>query len=402
MDPSQACKDFSRQLATLIADSEEALMARVLHYAKARAYARYTSTLQEAWRLSISGLSATLVDTLARGGEDLELGPDIDFAQDPAAAFGIREARRHRERGVDLGMFLGLMKYYRQSYIDTIRASGLPPDAKAWGAHRVHRFFDRMEIGFCIAWAGESASTGLQDLQIANRRMANEKNKYLAFFESMPQPAFLVNRAGAVENMNQAAARLFGEAPGPGAHYYGKMSESGRKSAACGEMVSVAQLFPWIKADFDAFMAGSEQCRQETREVLSASGPRHVYLRFSKMLDVSGRFTGAVIIAEDVTERKAAEEERLKREKLEGTLELAGAVCHELNQPIMAVSGYSELTMMSLDPDHDLYGKIKKINAQVLRMGEITRKLMKITRYRSKRYAEGERILDIEGSSCET
>ena len=36
------------------------------------------------------------------------------------AAFGILEARRHRSRGVTLIMFLGLMKYYRQSYIDLI------------------------------------------------------------------------------------------------------------------------------------------------------------------------------------------------------------------------------------------------------------------------------------------
>lgn len=519
---------FGELLTRLIADSEEALMARILHYAKARDYARYTSTLQEAWRLSISGLSASLVNALDRTDEELELGPGIDFTQDPVAAFGIRAAHRHRERGVDLGMFLGLMKYYRQAYDDTIRASDLPPDAKSWAEHRVCRFFDRMEIGFCVTWAGEGVSDGLQALQSANRRMTNEKNKYLTFFESMPQPAFLVDRTGAVENMNQAAARLFSEASGPGAHYYRKRLEFDDENAAPDEKVSVARLLPWLGNSFDNFMAGPEQNHQETREVPSTSGLRHVYLRFSKMLDVSGKFTGAVIIAEDftdralaevglrtsesalraifnssydalcifdfdgtvkkvndsmlkmfqidpekavgvrfreelsgeenpsadldsiwaravsgetqifewrakrfrdktlfdaeivlqkmalsdgevilasvrdITERKAAEDERLKREKLEGTLELAGAVCHELNQPIMAVSGYSELTMMSLDPNHDLYGKIKKINEQVLRMGEITRKLMKITRYRSKRYSKGEKIIDIEGSSHET
>ena len=393
--------NLARKLSRLIADGEDWLMGRILKYAKARGYAKYTSTLQEAWRLSISGLSDSLCNALCQADEAFELGPDMDFVQDSVAAFGIVEARRHKERGVDLGMFLALMKYYRQSYADLVATSDLPSEARDWGQHRIKRFFDRIEIGFCIAWADEGASEALQSLQAANRRMANEKNKYLTFFESMPQPAFLVDRNGAVANMNQAAARLFEAAPGPGAHYYRNTSESGHETSEENKKVHVVQLFPWLGTDFEQFMNGSHQTRQETRKVASKSGLRHFYLRFSKMLDVSGKFIGAVIIAEDITEQKAAEHERLRREKLEGTLEVAGAVCHELNQPIMAVSGYSELALMSVDPDHELYDKVKKINEQVQRMGEITRKLMKITRYRSKRYADGERILDIEKSSKE-
>ena len=40
-----------------------------------------------------------------------------------------------------------------------------------------------------------------------------------------------------------------------------------------------------------------------------------------------------------ITENKRAEEERLTRKKLEGVLEMAGAACHELNQPLMSASG---------------------------------------------------------------
>ena len=105
----------------LIAGHEEWLMARILGYAQAQGYAQYTSTLQEAWRLSISGLSKALLAAIGENHTDLELNPDDKFVGDPMAEFGVLEARLHRERGVNLGMFLGLMKYYRQTYKDLVR-----------------------------------------------------------------------------------------------------------------------------------------------------------------------------------------------------------------------------------------------------------------------------------------
>ena len=37
--------------------------------------------------------------------------------------------------------------------------------------------------------------------------------------------------------------------------------------------------------------------------------------------------------------RRQLEEERLRRERLQGVIEMAGAACHELNQPLQALSG---------------------------------------------------------------
>ena len=97
--------------------------------------------------------------------------------------------------------------------------------------------------------------------------------------------------------------------------------------------------------------------------------------------------------------RHRSESERIYREKLQAVLETAGAICHELNQPIMAISGNAELLMYTLDPDNPIYPKIAKIKSQVERMGNITHKLMGITRYETKAYTNGECIVDIEKSS---
>jgi len=56
-----------------------------------------------------------------------------------------------------------------------------------------------------------------------------------------------------------------------------------------------------------------------------------------------------------------AEEERLERERLQVLLEMAGAVCHELNQPLQGIYGYSQSLLMKLAKDDQRYAKIKKI-----------------------------------------
>lgn len=86
-------------------------------------------------------------------------------------------------------------------------------------------------------------------------------------------------------------------------------------------------------------------------------------------------------------------------EKLQGVLEMAGAVCHELNQPLQSISGYSELLLLDMNEDDTKYQTLQKIKIQVDRVAQLTRKIMKITRYQSKPYAGESRIIDIEYAS---
>ena len=193
----------------LITEHEEWLMERILGYAKTRGYAQNTSTLREAWRLSISGLSKALLDTIRKEKPELELGPDDQYIGDPIAKFGILEARLHRERGVSLGMFLGLMKYYRQSYKDLIRHARFDSCMEKDCMNLVERFFDRVEIAFCIEWAESDQSKLIEELQTRNRLMTNEKNRYLTIFESHPHMVFILEKDLNLLNLNHAAARRF-------------------------------------------------------------------------------------------------------------------------------------------------------------------------------------------------
>jgi len=88
-----------------------------------------------------------------------------------------------------------------------------------------------------------------------------------------------------------------------------------------------------------------------------------------------------------------------EREKLQGVLEMAGAICHEINQPLQALTGYSELLLMDFDVNDPAYAMLTKIKLQVEQVGQLTRKIMNITRYQSKPYLGDGKIIDIERAS---
>jgi CheY-like chemotaxis protein len=88
----------------------------------------------------------------------------------------------------------------------------------------------------------------------------------------------------------------------------------------------------------------------------------------------------------------------LQQEKLQGVLEMAGAICHEMNQPLQSVSGFCELLLMDMDKSDPNHKFLDKIKAGIERIGNLTRKIMGITRYQSKPYLKS-KIIDIDQAS---
>lgn len=107
----------------------------------------------------------------------------------------------------------------------------------------------------------------------------------------------------------------------------------------------------------------------------------------SSPIVVDGKITSILVVARDISERKAAQEERGKLEaqlrqsqKMEAIGQLAGGVAHDFNNLLMVIAGNCELAMMHIDSDDALYSDIQEIKATSDRAAQITRQLLAFSR----------------------
>ena len=99
------------------------------------------------------------------------------------------------------------------------------------------------------------------------------------------------------------------------------------------------------------------------------------------------------------TDHRRLEDAQREKLRLEGALEVAGAACHELNQPLQAIMGQIDLILMTSRPDDPKRSRMEQLVDQIERMAKITGQLGRITRYKSKDYIAGSKILDLDKST---
>jgi len=279
-------------LDKILLNNEEVLMSKILKYASLHDYVKYTSTLKEAWRLSISELSRSISDAYKLDNKVPELHVEDNYSNDPISEFGTIEAKKHRDRGITLQMFLGLMKYYRQTYVDLIKETVENEKDKEYYELFINRCYDRIEISFCKEWTATSESNKLNDLQTENRIMTNEKNKYLTIFESLQSPVVLLDENDEILNINFSASDLFFENYSPGNLYYKK---------------NKIKAPDWLNKCISYF---SKQTYGAPLEIYlnTPSGSKLYRIWCRPMLDVSGKFTGSTLLFEDITKDKENEQ----------------------------------------------------------------------------------------------
>ena len=345
-------------LAKLIEDHEDWLIDRVVHYAHELDYTRFTSTLREAWRASICGLSAPLVAALS---EMRDSGVPQGRPLMSAVEFGVQEAIKHRSRGIGLAQFLGLLKLYRRTYFDLVEERVADPERQRWLVSLLLEMFDSIELGLVGEWARSTESAELAKLHEKNRLLANEKNKYLTVFESIAEPAILLDTENRPLHMNAAGDRLLLGETAPGASYYGARVDP-RLHAIVAEIIE--------KADTGADAAGRIT-------IDTAQGPRSFNISFQDMQDISRKFAGHVIILNDVTDLLAALEAAQMADRAKSSF--LATVSHEIKTPINSIGGLAGLLDDgTLAPPHQRH--LDGIRSSLNLLQELTENVLGLSR----------------------
>jgi PAS domain S-box-containing protein len=86
------------------------------------------------------------------------------------------------------------------------------------------------------------------------------------------------------------------------------------------------------------------------------------------------------IFAEDVTERRALEQQLRQSQKMEAVGRLAGGIAHDFNNLLMVISGYSEFLLERLGAEPHLRGPAQEIASASERASSLTRQLLAFSR----------------------
>lgn len=243
-----------------------------------------------------------------------------------------------------------------------------------------------------------------------SRRMAAELRRTRDFLGGLIQATvdaiIAADMKGNVLLFNHGAERIYG--------WSGEEVIGRRKVTELYPAGGAREVMRLLRSDGHGGVGKLEQIRFEA---LDRNGARIPISLSAAILYEDGAPVGTVGIFTDIRE-KLRVEERLAHatEKLAMTekqaiiAELAGTTAHELNQPLTSVMGYAELLRRRLGAAQgDRAGEaespelhaISVILRESERMADIVKKIGKITKYETKTYVGGAKILDLDRASSD-
>lgn len=295
-----------QRITKLIKENQKWLIRRAIAHAQKRGYTNSTSKLERAWRLSIEGLSNSIIKAL---NEDNLSDWRVDeiHANDTASLFATSQAHRHRSMGIQLGMFLGLMKCYHQSFLDLIWEHGFEADLKEQTAYLITSFFDLVEVKLSQEWINISENQVVKELHKCNREIIADKNKYQTIFESLHNPVLVLDSSLNIVDQNYTASKLF--------------QELGFEEAGFGcQMKKLSAVLPWLSFEVEQFRQGAEFSVIFEKRISNSACIRNFAVKLTRLLDAAEDYTGIVLILRDITESKRLEDDLRRRLEFEETV----------------------------------------------------------------------------------
>ena len=326
-------------LTDLIARNEDRLLAQVLSLAEANGYFRFVPGTPEEWRSALRGLSGSLLQAIRSDPSPPSLTADDIGREDGLSAFGVVEARKRRREGMPLGIFLGLVKFFRQAYLDLVRTAGLPREEEAGHLRYIERFFDRNEVAVCVSWTAESVSGRVEALRQEHDELsrvynlvATAKQEWEGTVDRVDDMLFLAaDPGGRIRRCNRTFREFIGRSY---AEILGQPFD---------------RLLSEVGVDAEPSLDRSVECFHER------TGKWFVVSQYPFEEVSGGGSRGTIVTIHDSTELKKAAEEltrknlrlnealaALKRsqakvlhqEKMASIGQLAAGVAHEINNPI--------------------------------------------------------------------
>jgi PAS domain S-box-containing protein len=214
-------------------------------------------------------------------------------------------------------------------------------------------------VAMLICWLNAALRASQENLR---RSEAN----FRSLVTNAPYGICRCDSTGKILDANPAFLRLLGLATTGelvGQHIFSLYAENDQWFALA-DFLRSAEPFKGLSAEWKRKDATTTVVRISGRSVIDGGDGRTVFELF----------------AEDVTERRALEQQLRQSQKMESIGRLAGGIAHDFNNLLMVISGYSEFLLERLGAEPHLRGPAQEIAGAAERASSLTRQLLAFSR----------------------
>jgi len=229
----------------------------------------------------------------------------------------------------------------------------------------------------------------ITERKIAEEKILESERQFRNLYEDAPNAYCSINAVeGSFLRFNRAALDMLGYEP-----------EELSRMRVLDIYSDTPDGVPKAKRLFRLLRQGKPIENAELQMKRKDGDPRWIRLDARPVFNEDGTVVESRSVAQDITERKLAEqalrekEEQLREaQKMEAVGQLAGGVAHEFNNMMGAIKGYCDLLVEDVGVDDPKYEDIQGIRQVADRVAELTRKLLAFGR----RQIMQPRIIDLQ------
>ncbi len=93
-------------------------------------------------------------------------------------------------------------------------------------------------------------------------------------------------------------------------------------------------------------------------------------------------------------------EQNLLMQRRQAAMEMAGAACHEMSQPLTTLTLELDILLRQTPADDPRLARLLSLQNQVEQLGEMVQRISQVREYVTRPYAQGLRIIDLDAASA--
>lgn len=210
-------------------------------------------------------------------------------------------------------------------------------------------------------------SRKIRSVTIAERELQYSQRLLREVIDNAPPLIYIFNTDNRLILCNRAFARLFGRTP--------EECEGLDRSE-----IGISPLSAEEHEANDRVVLNSRTASEFEESNIQDGGVRYFATCKFPLTDSSGNFYAVCGISSDITDRKRADEERERADRLESLGLLAGGIAHDFNNILTAIVGNISLARTQIGPEHRADARLAACEAAISKASGLSRQLLTFAR----------------------